>query len=96
MGWHEFKEMIYYVLLKRGQILIAILGLIVAILVYMNATRYGIGVNTIAGGVITNCETDMNCFEDCGRCVSVSSNKNCPPNFSIICSCINSTCTEIT
>jgi hypothetical protein len=96
MSWKEFKEMIYYTLLKRGQVLIAILGLIVAILVFMNAQKYGIGVNTISSNVLTNCATDTDCFEYCNGCVSVASTKQCEPNTSIICGCINNTCSQIT
>ena len=96
MSWQEFKEMIYYTLLKRGQVLIAVLGLIVAILVYMNAMKYGIGVSAISSNVLTNCESDTGCFEYCGRCVSVASTQHCEPNASIVCGCINNTCSSIT
>jgi len=96
MSWQELKEMMYYTLLKRGQVLIVILGLIVAILVFMNAQKYGIGVNTISSNVLTNCESNTDCFEYCSRCVSVASTKQCESNTSITCGCINNTCSDIT
>jgi hypothetical protein len=96
MGWKEFTEMIYYTLLKRGQILIAILGLIVAILVYLNAQKYGIGVAAVEKNVIAGCQTDNDCIEDCGKCVSGGYSSRCVLNTSVTCNCINKTCTKVT
>jgi hypothetical protein len=96
MSWQEFKEMVYYVLLKRGQVLIAVLGLVVAILVYLNATKYGLGVAAVTQDVITTCQADTECFEYCGRCVSVAGTRNCEPNFTVVCGCVEGNCQNIT
>ena len=95
MGWKGFTEMMYYVLLKHGQVLTVVLCIIVGILVFANAQRFGLIVLGIENAVITTCESDFDCFESCEKCVSVKSN-NCEPNLSMICSCINRTCTQIT
>lgn len=95
MAWKEFSELIYYTLLKRGQILIAILGLIVAILVYLNAQKYGIAVKTVTSEAFTSCETDADCIEDCGVCKSSGFSNKCEFNASVICKCINKTCTKV-
>jgi len=95
MSWKGFTEVMYHVLLKHGQILTVVLCIIVGILVFANAQKFGLIVLGTENAVITACESDFDCSESCGKCVSVNSN-NCETNPSIICSCINQSCSRIT
>jgi hypothetical protein len=90
MSWHDF---FYYTLIKHGKILIAILGIIIAILVFMFAQKFGMDYQSSAETAYTACGTDEECFEWCGKCVSTSGARVCEPNETISCTCINEKCT---
>lgn len=87
-----FGDFFYYTLLKHGKIIIAILGLIVAILVYFYMKKFGISFKEITIASVKYCEEDIDCFEHCGECVSIKSTKKCEKNLSIKCVCINNRC----
>ena len=87
-----FGDFFYYTLLKHAKVIIAILGAIVAILVFMYVQKFGMGFETTTSASVRVCEEDVDCFEYCGNCVSIASTKVCPPNESIKCACINNRC----
>ena len=89
MGLSEF---IYVVILKHGKIIIAILGLIVAILVYLNMQRFGIGVHSVMVNSVDYCDSNSDCMEWCGSCVSVKDGRYCQPNDTINCVCKEHAC----
>ncbi len=87
-----FGDFFYYTLLKHGKIIIAILGIMVAILVFMYIKKFGVGFKTTTEASVKYCEEDFDCFEYCGDCVSIKSTAYCEPNSSIKCVCINNQC----
>jgi hypothetical protein len=87
-----FGDFFYYTLLKHSGIIIAVLGTIVAILVLMYMQKFGMGLKTTTENSISTCKEDFDCFEHCGKCVSIASQKICDPNLTISCGCIESKC----
>lgn len=90
MGWYDF---FYYTLIKHGKILIAILGIILAIIVFMYAQKFGMGYNAAAESAYIACDTEYDCFEWCGKCVSTAGTEICEPNETVSCGCIRNKCT---
>ena len=89
----NYKDFFYYTLLKKAKIIILILGLILAIMVFIYIKKFGIGFKATTEASVRFCEENIDCFEHCGECVSIQSTKFCEPNLTITCACINSTCT---
>ncbi|MCD6575890.1 MAG: hypothetical protein J7K73_01890 [Nanoarchaeota archaeon] len=88
----SLSEFFYYTLLKHGKIIIIILGIIVAILVYVDMQKFGVGFKETTTNSMKYCEEDSDCFEYCGDCVSVKRNIVCEPNTTIKCVCRNHIC----
>ena len=85
-------DFIYYNLLKHGKILIALAGLVIAIIVFLHSQNFGIGVEQTEANSMKYCETNSDCFEHCNECVSIKDSRICEENNSIKCVCINNTC----
>ena len=92
MGLSSF---LYYTLLKHGKIIIAIMGAIIAVLVFMYIQKFGIDFKVTTENTMRYCEEDKDCFEHCGDCVSIKSTRYCAPNNSIRCTCANNSCTIV-
>ncbi len=86
------SEFIYYTLLKHGKIIIAIVGFMIAIIVFMYTQNFGMKVDETTQYSLVQCDYDSDCFEHCGECVSIKDSRFCEDNESIHCACINNTC----
>jgi len=86
-------DFFYYTLLKHGKIIIAIVGLLIAIIVFNYSHNFSTNFEKTTSNSINYCEEDSECFEHCGECVSIKTSETCAPNESIKCACINNTCT---
>jgi len=94
MNIKDFYNIIYETLLRRAQVLIIILGIIAAIMIGVHAYRFIYNINLV-NERSTYCESDNDCFYECGKCVSISKNNMCHPCFDCNCQCINNKCTLI-
>ena len=86
------SDFIYYTLLKHGKILVAIAGLVIAIIVFMNSQGFGTGIEQTQTNSLKYCENDSDCFEHCNECVSIKDSRVCEENTSINCICVNNSC----
>ena len=90
----SFSDFFYYTLLKHGKIIIALVGLTIAVIVFFHAQKFGLEFKKTTSSSIKYCESDSDCFEHCGECVSIATPETCEPNESINCICVNNTCVK--
>jgi len=87
----KLSDVFYYNFLKKGWIIVAILGILIGILVINYAVHWIGGVSEVSKASTTSCSDSTDCTEHCGECVSIADNRVCEPTI-VSCTCINSTC----
>lgn len=88
----KIADFIYYALMKNAGILMLILGAVLFIMVFIFWKMFGAGITGVTSDSLKTCDSDEQCFSDCGECVSFPSNKICEPAY-LNCNCIDSKCT---
>lgn len=75
------SDFIYYTLLKKGKIIITILGLIVFIMVFFYIKNWETGFEEVTTNSLKTCSEDNDCFYWCDDCVSVASTEICEAEY---------------
>ncbi|MDD5182369.1 MAG: hypothetical protein PHC66_04350 [Candidatus Nanoarchaeia archaeon] len=87
----KLSDSFYFNFLKKGGIIIAILGIIIGIFVLNYAFHWIKGISQVSEVSTKTCTDSTSCIEHCGECVSIKDSRICQAK-GIKCSCINSTC----
>lgn len=87
------KDFIYYTLLKKGKIIIAILGIIVFMMVFIYFQNWQLGFKEVTTNTVKTCSQNSECFYWCDECVSIASTEICKSEYRP-CKCVNGICQE--
>jgi hypothetical protein len=89
----KLSDIFYFNFLKKGAIIVAILGILLGILVVGYSFRWINGVHQTSSVSVKVCSNSTDCIEHCGECVSIVDSRVCAQT-GLQCACLNSTCHE--
>ena len=85
------SDFLYYTVLKKGGIIILILGVLLGTMLYFYVENWGANFQTTTENARKKCDENADCFYWCDECVSIASTKTCEACLTCRCVCNNET-----